>query len=321
MINHILVPLDGSTLAECVLPHVCAIAHAFDERITLLHIVTLPPEGSNKLTIDSFDWLLRKRESKAYLDKISTCLHRNQLNVNAVILDGLAAQCIIEYAQIHDVDLIAISTHGQSGLSRWNINSVIQKVILGSYKSILLVRAYQAQTLDYAPIHYQRLFVGLDCSTRAEYVLPIALRLAQVYDAKLVLGTVVQKPELICRFLPADDDVEFAARVTDGNYSVASQYLEKVYSQFSCLGVDLQLRLIVSNKIATSLHDTVEQEGCDLVLLVAHGHSGECCWPYGSIATNFINYGSTALLIAQDLSGDEIKQTQAEFAAQETQGH
>ncbi|HET9908799.1 MAG TPA: universal stress protein [Anaerolineales bacterium] len=59
MIKNILVPLDGSMLAECVLPHVCAIAQAFNARITLLHIVTLPDEGSSKLTIDAFDWLLK----------------------------------------------------------------------------------------------------------------------------------------------------------------------------------------------------------------------------------------------------------------------
>jgi nucleotide-binding universal stress UspA family protein len=321
MIKHILVPLDGSTLAEGVLPHACAIAQAFHARITLLHIVTLPHEGSGRLTIDSFDWLLRKREAKAYLDKISTQLQGDKLKVDAVILDGSAAQCVIDFAQCYDVDLIAVSTHGQSGLSRWNINSVVQKIILGSFKSILLVRAYQSHMMDFAPIHYKSLFVGLDCSTRAEYVLPVALRLAQVYSAQLVLGTVIQKPELVYRFLPSDDDVELAARISDRNYGRACQYLEQLYSQYSLLGIDLQPRLIVGDNLTASLHDMVKQEDPDLVMLVAHGHSSARRWPYGSIATSFITYGTTALLIAQDLSRDEIKQTQAELAAQETQGH
>jgi nucleotide-binding universal stress UspA family protein len=319
MIKHILVPLDGSALAECVLPHVWAIAQAFDAHITLLHIVV--PHEESKLAIDPLEWHLRKREAKSYLDKISARLQADQLKVNAVILDGSAAQGVIDFAQSHDVDLIALSTHGQSGLSGWNINSVVQKIILGSFRSILLVRAYQSHMIDFALIHYKRLFVGLDCSTRAEYVLPIALRLAKVYNAQLVLGTVIQKPELICRFLPMDDDVELAARIADRNYRMACQYLEQLYSQFSLLGIDLQSRLIVSNSITGSLHDLVEQEGSDLVMLVAHGHSSERRWPYGNIATSFITYGTTALLIAQDLSGDEIKQTQAELAAQEMQGH
>lgn len=65
MINHILVPLDGSALAECVLPHVSAIAQAFNARITLLHIADLPHEIIGKHAIDPLDWHLKKREAKA----------------------------------------------------------------------------------------------------------------------------------------------------------------------------------------------------------------------------------------------------------------
>ena len=65
----------------------------------------------------------------------------------------------------------------------------------------------------------------------------------------------------------------------------------------------------------------VDQVGPDLVMLVAHGHSSECRWPYGAIASNFVMYGTTTLMIAQDLFGDEIKRTQAELAAQEPHGH
>ena len=105
MIKHILVPLDGSVLAECVLPHVWAIAGAYYACITLLHIVALSHEENN-LAIDPPEWLLRKREAKSYLDKISARLQENQLKVNAVILDRSAAQGVIDFAQIHDVDLI-----------------------------------------------------------------------------------------------------------------------------------------------------------------------------------------------------------------------
>jgi nucleotide-binding universal stress UspA family protein len=321
MINHILVPLDGSALAECVLPHVSAIAQAFNARITLLHVVALPDEQRGEHTIDPLDWHLRKREAKAYLDHIFSRLRGADLNVDHVILEGVAAQCVIDFAQNTDVDLIALSTHGQSGLSGWNISSVVQKILLRSFKSTLLVRAYQSCIIDFAKIHYRRLFVGLDCSTRAEYILPVAIRLAQFSKAQLVLGTVIHKPELVDRFLPSDEDVELAARIADRNYRVACHYLEQIHSELSLIGIDLQARLVISDKMTASLHDLVEQENPDLVMLVAHGHSGERRWPYGSIATSFISYGTTALMIMQDLSGDEIQETKAEMAALETKGH
>jgi len=321
MINHILVPLDGSPLAECVLSHVSAIAQAFNARITLLHVADLPPEMIGKRAIDPLDWHLRRREAQAYLDHISSQLRVADLKVDCVILDGSAAQCIIDFAHNTDVDLIALSTHGQSGLSGWNISSVVQKIMLRSFKSTLLVRAYQSCNIDFANILYKRLFVGLDCSTRAEYILPVAIRLAQFSSAQLILGTVIRKPELVYHFPPSDDDVELAVRIADRNYRVACHYFEQLHSEFSLLGIDLQSRLVVSDNLTASLHDLVAQEEPDLVLMVAHGHSGERRWPYGSIATSFIAYGTTTLMIMQDLSGDEIKETKAEMAALETQGH
>jgi nucleotide-binding universal stress UspA family protein len=308
MINHILVPLDGSALAECVLPHVSAIAQAFNARITLLQIANRPNEIRNEHPIDLLDWHLRKREATAYLDRISLQLRGANLKVDPVLMDGAAAQCIIDFAQSTDVDLIALSTHGQSGLSGWNISSVVQKIILRSFKSTLLVRAYHSCIIDFG-------------STRAEYILPIATRLAQFFNAQLVLGTVIQKPELVYHLVPSDDDVELAARVADRNYRMARHYLEQLHSRFSILGIDLQSRLVVSDNMTGSLHDMVEQEDPDLVMLVAHGHSGARRWPYGSIASSFIAYGTTTLMIAQDLSGDEIKRTKAEMAALEPKGH
>jgi nucleotide-binding universal stress UspA family protein len=321
MINHILVPLDGSALAECVLPHVSAIAQAFNARITLLHIVDRPQEPRGQRAIDPLDWHINRREAEAYLGNISNKLRGANLTVCDVILDGTAAQSIIDFGHHADVDLIALSTHGQSGLSGWNISSVAQKIMLRSFKSTLLVRAYQSCLIDMANIRYKRLFVGLDCSTRAEYILPVAIRLAQFSKAQLVLGTVIQKPQLVYHFPPSEDDVALAARITDRNHRVACHYFEQLHSQFSPFGIDLEARLVVSDNMTATLHDLVEQENPDLVMLVAHGHSGERRWPYGNIAASFIAYGSTALMIGQDLSGDEILHTMSEMAAVETKGH
>jgi nucleotide-binding universal stress UspA family protein len=321
MINHILVPLDGSALAECVLPHVSAIALAVNARITLLHVVDVRPEIRGEQAIDPLDWDLKRREAEIYLDSIGTRVRAANLEVNEVMLDGSAAQCIIDFAHHKNVDLIALSTHGQSGLSGWNISSVVHKIILRSFKSILLVRAYRSQTMEFAQTLYKRLFVGLDCSTRAEYILPLALELTQFHHAQLILGTIIRKPELVHRFPLTDDELELVARIADRNYRVARHYFEQLVSQFAAQGIDLQTRLVVSDNMTASLHDMVEQENPDLVMLVAHGHSGEGRWPYGSIAASFIAYGTTALMIMQDLSADEIRQTRAEMAAHETRGH
>ena len=269
MISHILVPLDGSVLAECVFPHMLAIARAVDARITLLHVLERPRE-TGELPTDPLHWHLKKNAMKVYLDQITTRLKNANLDVSNIVLEGVPAECVIEYANSNDVDLIALSTHGRSGLSGWNVSSVVQKIIVRAYKSTLLVRAYTPRASDLNKAQpYKRLFVALDCSARAEMVLPIALSLSQFYQVELILGTVIRTPELLHRFPPSTEDQELVKRISEHNRKAAGHYFNQLTSQFSSQGIDLQTRLITSSNVIATLHDIVQQEKIDLVVLAA----------------------------------------------------
>jgi len=321
MISHILVPLDGSALAECVLPHVLAIAPSVNARVTLLHVLEPAHLKDNEQAIDPLEWHLKKREAGIYLDGIARQLQESNLTVENVILEGQSADCIIDFAHNNDVELIILSTHGRSGLSGWNVSSVVQKIILRSFKSTLLVRAYKSPLAEITAIRYNRLFVGLDCSARAEYVLPLAVNLAQSNNAKLILGMVIRKPEMPDRFPLSEEDAKLIARIVESNHRAASHYFEGIQKQLSMQGVEVQIQLSASGNVTAALHDMVEQQDADLVMLVAHGHSSDARWPYGGIATSFIAYGATSLMIMQDLSAEEIGRTMAEIAARESKGH
>lgn len=321
MSKHILVPLDGSVLAECVLSHLPAIASSVHTRVTLLHVLEHPRAIGDEHTIDPIEWHFNKIEAGIYLDKIARRLSKASLNVKNVILEGRAADCIIDYANDNEVTLIVLSTHGRSGLSGWNISSVAQKIILRSFKSIFLVRAYKSPKSELVAIHYKRIFIGLDCSARAEYILPIAVNLAQFHKSKLILGIVLREPEISNRFPLTDEDTQLLKRVLERNHRAASQYIEGLQKQLSLQGVESVMQLVASNHVSAALHDMVEQQAADLVMLAAHGHSGEGRWPYGSIATSFITYGTTSLMIMQDLPADEIQLTRAEIVACESRGH
>jgi len=321
MINHILVPLDDSALAECVLPHVMAIAPVMNARVTLSHVMEHPHNGGGTPAIDPVDWHLRKHKSEKYLEQIADHLQKSGLSVEHTILEGNPAECIIEFARNNNVDLIALSTHGRSGLSGWNVSSVVHKILMRSYKSTLLVRAYQSTAASPSGVHYKRLFIGLDCSPRAEYILPVAMNLAQYYNSELILGTVIQKPQTVHRFPLSEENVELINQVVEKNRQAASHYFDQLHTQFSQKGLELRTNIAVGDNAIAILHDMVEEADADLVMLVAHGHSGERRWPYGSVTTSFIAYGNTPLMIMQDLSDDEIQQTHAELAAREGWGH
>jgi nucleotide-binding universal stress UspA family protein len=321
MFTHILVPLDGSALAECVLPHVLSLVGALDARVTLFHVLERPHDTGALNPIDPLKWQLKKREVESYLEGLALRFKTAGTQVDKVIEDGIPAECIINYAKNHQVDLIALSTHGLSGLSRWNISSVVQKIIARANKSTLLIRAYESSTSLASELRYQRLFIGLDCSARAELVLPVAMRLASHYKASVMLGTVIREPTILSRFPLSEEDSRLVELITSRNLQEATHYQEQLHSQLSQTSVEIKTSLQINKNEIAALHNMVAEEQADMVLLVAHGHSCIGRWPYGSVAASFISYGTTSLLIMQDLSDGEFQATQAEIATIQTQGH
>lgn len=318
MFDHVLVPLDGSPLAECVLPHTVAVAQAFGAQVTLLRVLERTHVAGRTRPVDPLDWHISKAEAGAYLDGVTARLRKAGLQAENALLEGQASERIIEFARGHDVNLIILSSHGRSGLSGWNVSSVVQKIVLRAYTPTMIVRAYQPVTHDVTGLRYQRLLVPLDCSQRAEYILPLATTLARFHESQLVLVYVVRRPEMPRRTSRTQEDIELANQITERNRLEGARYLEQLRSGSS---VDIQPRLLVSDDVAATLHELVEQENVDLVMLGAHGYSGKTRWPYGSVAISFIAYGTTPLLIMQDLSPEEAEPTRAEVAARERKGH
>ena len=322
MINHILVPLDGSTLAECVLPHVAGIAPVTNARVTLLHVLQQPHNGQGTPAVDPVEWHLQKQNAEKYLDQIVNRLSEEGiLGVESVILEGNPAGGVVEFARHNNVDLIVLSTHGNSGLSSWNVSSVVQKILLRSYTSILLVRAYTPSPATTTKVRYKRMFVGLDGSPRSEFVLPFAINLAQFHKSQLILETVIEKPRTINRMPISDEIAEMITQFVEKNYQAASHYLKQLRTQFSTQNLKIKTHISVGDHALTVLHDMVEESNADLVLLAAHGETGERRWPYGSVTTSFIAYGNSSLLIMQDLPATELHQTRAEMAIRESKGH
>ncbi len=319
MFNHILVPLDGSTLAEGVFPHVIAIATAMNARITLMHVLERSQGKNGDLPIDPVGWHMQKQESQLYMEKTAEQLQEAGLGTTYTIVEGNPAESIIEYARNNDVDLIVLSTHGRTGLSGWNVSSVVQKILLRSYKSTLLVRAYASGSVSESG--YKRIFIATDCSARAEYVLPTAIHMAQFYNAELILGTVIQRPHTVKRLPLSEKEVKLVNQLTEKNQQAVTHYHEQLVTQFSLKGLSVTTNLVAADNVISALYDMVEEAQPDLVMLVAHGQSGERRWAYGSITTSMIAYGSTPLLIVQDLTENDVLPTHAERAIREGKGH
>ncbi len=319
MFDHILVPLDESRLAECVLPHAVTLALAFNARVTLLHVVERETShGLGEGIIDPWGWQIRKAEAGTYLGGLAARFAETGLRVDTVLLEGPAAERIVEFAHARGVNLIVLTSHGRSGLSGWNVSSVVQKITLRARVPVMIVRAYECPTTAVAEIRYCRLLVPLDGSRRAEHVLPMAIALAHASGSQLVLAHVVSMPRILRGTSPMDGESTVVHRLTELSRARGSQYLEQVQAR---LPVTAETRVVVSDDRAAALHDLVDQLDVDLVVLSAHGYTGGVRWPYGSVTLNFIAYGTTPLLIVQDLSPHEMEETWAEIAVREAKGH
>ena len=104
--HRILVPLDRSTLAECAPPHTVALAHALGSQVALLHVVALPARVDRMQAVDPLDWQIRKTEADTYLRGAGERLRQVALPVETHVVEGDAAEQIVDYAREHDIQLI-----------------------------------------------------------------------------------------------------------------------------------------------------------------------------------------------------------------------
>jgi len=145
MYRRILVPLDGSELAECVLPHIEAIAQLSKASVQLVHVIEpleLPTRGGIALSIDDLKQIEShsKNDAESYLREIVERLKLAGIKAHSKLLTGKAADRLVDYIHESNFDLLIMATHGRSGISRWIWGSVADKILHSSSIPVLLVR-------------------------------------------------------------------------------------------------------------------------------------------------------------------------------------
>ena len=190
MQTHIVVPLDGSSLAETVLPHATALARAFSARVTLLRVI--PPITSLGLMGIELpeNWFDREMAwSQNYVAHVARQLMDERgMQVQTEVLDGDPATEIIAYAhKKRDDTLVAIATHGLNGGHRWLLGSVAIKVLHAVQTSLLLFHPHGKIQRPAGPVSYQAILVPLDGTRVVEQALDEAKSIASHMHATLLL--------------------------------------------------------------------------------------------------------------------------------------
>jgi len=320
--ERVLVPLDGSPLAERSLPYLLAITSALGPRVTLLHVLEPPHSLALARGIDAVEWEMLRAERQAYLAGIAARLKQHGVESDMELAQGIPAEQIARFAKRHAVDLIVLTSHGEGGgAAGWTLGATAQKIIGTAATSLFIVPVTPGTSaIDDGDVQLHRMLLPLDCSRRAECILPAASELARSHDAELVLAHIVSEPEMPRRMGPSREDVELAQKLVERNRREASEYLREIQGRLSAESGRVDVRLRVASNPVQTLQELAEREAVDLVILAAHGSTGDIHQRYGGVAAQLLQAGLGPVMILQDLAGRASIEDSAELAPPRRQG-
>ncbi len=300
MFKHLLVPLDGSRLAEAALPAAAALAGRLGARLTLLHVL----ERGAPETVHGEPHLTRSENAEAYLQGVARGLAAQGITAESVVdrEQEDVARTIAVRAAAQGADLIVICTHGHGGLRGLLFGRVAQQVLGSGTIPVLLIHPAAGEQ---PPFACQRILVPLDGTGPSETALPVATAIGRACGGDLLLIHVV--PTLMT--MPAERAAAAqlmptaAAAMLDAEAERAARYLEGLCERLAGQGVAAQA-LVERGEAVQALLAAAAEHHPDLVVMATHGRSGMAAVWTGSVAARFLpHYPAPVLLVRAPLEG------------------
>lgn len=296
--DRILVPLDGSSLAEQSLPHAERLAHAFGARLLLLRVLDALPAVLEHCP-ESADWRLRRIQAQRYLESVAKRIAAGGIEVQAHLAEGRAAGQIMEFARDQDVDLLVLCAYGWGGVSDFPFGGTVHKVVSAAGVSCAVVRPDGTGSEPEAP-GYRRILVPLDGSRRAEWAVGLVAGMLDGGATEIVLLQVVPAPEMPRRRPLTREEIELGRKIVECNRRESAAYLAEVQARTGH-GHAVHTRLEISPRIAETIRRVAEEEQADLIALTAHGASDPEDGCLGPVCQEVLTRSSLPVLVFQDV--------------------
>lgn len=280
-----MIPLDGSKEAESVLPYVRDLAPKFSSRVHILGVgIGRKTRRVNRLLED-------------YIDRIANELRSQNVKVEPVIRYGVAADKILDYSLEIEVDLIIMATHGRSGITRWWMGSVAEKVIGGATAPVLLVQSKRRRATVAAnkPASIHKILAPLDGSDVGESALPYAEALATSSQATVNLIQVVSPPGTVeANLLGGPDWRKFVKAMRDAG----ANYLKSIAERFKGKDVKVTYEVLTGDP-ADKIVEYAADKGVGLIAMSTHGRTGLARWVLGSVADKVLHGAKIPVLLVR----------------------
>ena len=283
-LEKILVTLDGSEVAESVLPYIRSLAPSFGSHIDVMgSAMGRKDRRVNRLLED-------------YINRIASSLREEGLKADPVVLYGSAADKILDHADKNNIDLIVMATHGRSGISRWWVGSVAEKVISAAKTPMLLVPAKKAGKTETAgKLTISKIVIPLDGSDTGQAALPYAETLARKMGASISLIQIIPSPGTMDPSIPGGAYwIKFVEAVND----TAKDYLTGIAKKLSNQGFQTTYEVITGDP-AYKIVEYAEHATASLIAMSTHGRSGIARWVLGSVTDKVLHGAKTPVWIVR----------------------
>ena len=294
--SSILVPLDGSPLAEQAIPIALAIAERARSKVklVLVHHPLLMEPGPGYTKIE----LAMQKADREYLRSVAArARERLGRALSSAVLQGSIAQTLARYVRELGTDLVVMTTHGRGGIRRAWLGSVTDQLIRTSEVPILVVQPSERKAGE-PSLGPAEILVPLDGSPLAEAVLEPAAALARLWDGEMSLVQVV-RPVVLTSEPALPFPAGYAAQATDMRRESAQDYIRDVAERLRESGVKASGVAVVGGGIADTLLNLARPERIGLLAVATHGRGGLRRLALGSVADKLVRAAEVPVLVVR----------------------
>lgn len=302
--KHILLPLDGSSVAEEAIAHAVAIARTSGAEIHLLHVQRSQAHAGEQ-SIDPVDWRLHRAELRSYLNQLAEEISARDIPVTLSIVEGRPAEQIVEFCEDNSIDLIVFTAFGRGGPSRFDFGSTAHKVFSAAGCSFMVVRPGESPA-DPDKMAYRRVLVSMDGSPRSEWVACQVACMLRGQDVELILLQVIAVPEMPRRMPITREEHATREKFVECNRRAAEAYLEEVARQLQN-GIEVRPLLLVDQNVAECIYATADREQVDLIAMSAHDWQTGAEQFTGTLCHTVTSHSELPVLVFQDLPDAQLQ--------------
>jgi nucleotide-binding universal stress UspA family protein len=296
MYSKILIPLDGSRTSESILPFARILAGTLKLPIELLEVVDITAATAH-IAADKaryLDTIIAEGEqaSGEHLDEIAATFPG--FRVTCKVERGRPADVIIERAEAEKGTLIAMATHGRSGINRWMMGSVAEKVLRGTTAPLFLVRAGDGATMG-RTASIKSIVVPLDGSELAESVLPTVGEVAKTMGLEIVLCRAYELAA--AAYYGSEDYLPKYEEMLRGLKEDVDSYLKKKAEALTASGLSKVSWVALAGSGAEEIVRYANKHHDALVAMCTHGRSGVTRWALGSVTEKVVRHSEEPVLV------------------------